>query len=125
MDMNKICVLCNEKIDDNDMGHNAEPIKTGRCCIGCNTTKVIPARLKALTEFDELESKYTDNEIMDITGMKSFEEDGNMRIRIRNDVTLKETIDRISAQIKAGEIKNFEGFKKIVIWGNGTVTIDV
>lgn len=26
-------------------GHNAEPVKDGRCCDDCNATVVIPARL--------------------------------------------------------------------------------
>ncbi len=29
-----------------DEGHNAEPLKNGRCCDTCNHTKVIPARLR-------------------------------------------------------------------------------
>jgi predicted HNH restriction endonuclease len=29
-------------------GHNAEPIAKGRCCGGCNDTRVIPARLARL-----------------------------------------------------------------------------
>jgi hypothetical protein len=30
------------------MGNNAQPVKNGRCCDVCNSTKVIPARIKEL-----------------------------------------------------------------------------
>ena len=51
------CVICNNKIDTNkywDKGHNAEPIKNGRCCSACNTTVVIPTRLNIMSRVDEL-----------------------------------------------------------------------
>ena len=48
----KDCVICGLKIEiitDGDFewteGHNAEPIKQGRCCTYCNDTVVIPTRL--------------------------------------------------------------------------------
>jgi len=48
------CVICKKKIDKQDFGngikweggHNAEPIKSGRCCTTCNDTKVTPTRLE-------------------------------------------------------------------------------
>jgi len=40
------CTICKEKVKG--FGHNAEPVKAGRCCELCNDTYVIPARLKAL-----------------------------------------------------------------------------
>lgn len=49
------CVLCRKEIDVQlspfgevvwTGGHNAEPIKSGRCCSTCNATRVIPARLE-------------------------------------------------------------------------------
>lgn len=41
------CSLCEGEYSD--YGHNPEPIKKDeeRCCTECNSTKVIPARLKA------------------------------------------------------------------------------
>ena len=48
------CCICNGPIDWHTtpegevywtQGHNAEPIKDGRCCTTCNGTKVLPARL--------------------------------------------------------------------------------
>lgn len=39
------CVLCYKKIKDK-YGHNADPIKSGRCCSRCNYILVIPFRLK-------------------------------------------------------------------------------
>tara|TARA_R100001163_G_scaffold53959_1_gene41260 strand:+ start:2145 stop:2318 length:174 start_codon:yes stop_codon:yes gene_type:complete len=39
----KICVLCKGPIADAH-GHNAEPIKKGRCCDDCNS-KVIAERI--------------------------------------------------------------------------------
>jgi hypothetical protein len=41
------CCLCDGYLDD-PYGHNAEPIKNGRCCSTCNYTAVIPMRLKLL-----------------------------------------------------------------------------
>lgn len=37
------CIICSGSY--RGMGHNAEPVKDGRCCITCNYTKVIPARM--------------------------------------------------------------------------------
>lgn len=46
------CCLCGEKIEKElsgwDEGHNAEPLRKGRCCEDCNATKVIPIRLMEL-----------------------------------------------------------------------------
>ncbi len=38
------CVICKEEYEG--YGNNAEPVKKGSCCDTCNTTTVIPARLK-------------------------------------------------------------------------------
>lgn len=38
------CCLCGG--DAGEYGNNAHPLKDGKCCDDCNTTKVIPARLK-------------------------------------------------------------------------------
>jgi hypothetical protein len=38
------CCICGEKIEG--YGHNAEPVKVGKCCRYCNEVEVIPARLK-------------------------------------------------------------------------------
>ena len=45
------CCLCNKEIEKNnisgwDKGHNAQPLKDGRCCDFCNYNKVIPARFQ-------------------------------------------------------------------------------
>lgn len=37
------CVICKGEITGH--GHNAEPVKNGRCCDLCNSIEVIPARL--------------------------------------------------------------------------------
>ena len=39
------CSICKGDIRD-DFGHNAQPINNGRCCDMCNTTFVIPCRIK-------------------------------------------------------------------------------
>ncbi len=42
------CCICKNKIKSENRvkGHNAEPVCKGKCCDFCNTSKVIPARLK-------------------------------------------------------------------------------
>lgn len=40
-----ICVLCGKYFEG--AGHNAAPVTEGRCCNQCNSTKVIPARIRA------------------------------------------------------------------------------
>lgn len=53
------CCLCNGEIEKKfntkrdiiwDSGNNAEPLKDGRCCDVCNTTKVIPERIKRMVK---------------------------------------------------------------------------
>ena len=44
---NGLCCLCGEELDD-PYGHNALPVADGRCCVVCNDTEVIPARLLAM-----------------------------------------------------------------------------
>jgi len=42
------CCICKKEIKkkgSQSRGSNAEPLKKGKCCDNCNTTKVIPARL--------------------------------------------------------------------------------
>jgi hypothetical protein len=42
------CCLCGNKIEVKGnwkCGHNAQPLKPGRCCCHCNSTKVIPVRI--------------------------------------------------------------------------------
>ena len=39
------CVICDNEIYT-EYGHNAEPVKDGRCCDMCNQTVVIPRRIK-------------------------------------------------------------------------------
>jgi len=49
METIKECVLCKGKIEG--YGHNPNPLsKTGNCCDECNTTKVIPERIKLVKE---------------------------------------------------------------------------
>lgn len=47
----KVCSICGEDIDVDpisgwDGGHNAAPVNDGRCCTRCNTTVVIPRRIR-------------------------------------------------------------------------------
>ena len=44
--VNMKCKICNETIFGH--GHNAQPVANGRCCEVCNTTKVLPARMKLM-----------------------------------------------------------------------------
>ena len=56
-----ICCICSEEIGDmiNDdgevywsTGHNASPVKAGRCCTTCNIRIVIPERLEGILDMD-------------------------------------------------------------------------
>lgn len=38
------CCLCGK--DAGEYGHNAQPIRDGRCCDACNDTEVVPVRIK-------------------------------------------------------------------------------
>lgn len=40
----KYCCICGKRIDG--YGHNAAPVKDGTCCDECNSTKVLPERLR-------------------------------------------------------------------------------
>jgi hypothetical protein len=41
-----ICVICHRAFEE--YGHNAMPVRSGRCCNVCNDAVIIPARLKRL-----------------------------------------------------------------------------
>jgi hypothetical protein len=43
----EFCVICDADIS---YGHNAEPLKAGRCCDACNMTHVLPFRLRLMME---------------------------------------------------------------------------
>ena len=40
------CSICKDEIKGH--GNNAQPINNGKCCYKCNSTKVIPERIKTL-----------------------------------------------------------------------------
>jgi len=44
-----ICIICKSEIEVEisgwSEGHNALPVKVGRCCSDCNALVVIPARI--------------------------------------------------------------------------------
>jgi hypothetical protein len=42
-----ICVICKKDISS-PIGHNADPVASGRCCDFCNVTVVLPARMKIM-----------------------------------------------------------------------------
>ena len=48
------CSICGELIGKEaggwEGGHNAQPINDGRCCVICNETVVIPARLNQISK---------------------------------------------------------------------------
>jgi hypothetical protein len=52
-DKRRTCCICGERFTG--MGNNPEPLggedPEARCCDDCNVSKVIPARLKALSYF--------------------------------------------------------------------------
>lgn len=49
------CCICGGKYEG--YGHNAQPIKNGRCCDNCNYEKVIIERLKVLRK-DEVVRRF-------------------------------------------------------------------
>ena len=54
------CCLCGKEIKGRE-SHNAEPLMSGRCCVDCNLTKVIPERIKLYKDNNEI----TDDVLMD------------------------------------------------------------
>lgn len=46
----KLCVICKEEYSG--YGHNAEPLRVGRCCNKCNFS-VIMERIKQIPEIPE------------------------------------------------------------------------
>ena len=47
------CSICEgpiEKVQDWDLGNNAEPVNSGRCCDTCNLMYVVPTRMKQMFE---------------------------------------------------------------------------
>ena len=48
----QVCVICGKEFVG--WGNNALPVADGLCCNECNYEKVIPARLKALTDHKSL-----------------------------------------------------------------------
>lgn len=42
----QICCLCGDEYTD--WGHNAQPVRDGRCCGYCNALIVIPMRMRRL-----------------------------------------------------------------------------
>ena len=60
-----ICSICSQPIppDRNGWtgGHNAEPINEGRCCGSCNTTVVVPERLRRIYARKDAKHESTKN----------------------------------------------------------------
>ena len=57
MSTDKVCCICGGSIDAHKTpegkvywteGHNALPVKDGRCCTQCNDNRVLPARFSGL-----------------------------------------------------------------------------
>ena len=57
-----ICCICDKEIEhmkteDGEVywkiGHNARPVKAGRCCTKCNIKVVIPERLEGILEMEK------------------------------------------------------------------------
>jgi hypothetical protein len=57
------CCICENEIQPTESGwehgHNAQPIRDGRCCCKCNARLVVPQRLDDIIEreIEELKSK--------------------------------------------------------------------
>jgi len=48
MDNNEVCTICKQQYEG--PGNNAMPYTTGLCCNECNALKVVPLRIKIITE---------------------------------------------------------------------------
>jgi hypothetical protein len=48
--INSKCSICNCSLPLKIMGHNAEPVAPGVCCVICNYTVVIPERLRMIED---------------------------------------------------------------------------
>jgi hypothetical protein len=49
----RLCCICAKPIPPHGiwvLGHNAQPVKDGRCCSVCNNVVVIPERLAIMRE---------------------------------------------------------------------------
>lgn len=58
------CVICNG--DYTGMGHNASPMRNGRCCLRCNERHVVPSRIYAhLAERMGISDTYADMSVKD------------------------------------------------------------
>lgn len=52
------CSICSNEIEVEpsgwDGGHNAWPINDGRCCSACNSSRVVPERIRRMTSKPKL-----------------------------------------------------------------------
>lgn len=88
------CVICGK--DFEGYGNNAEPCKKGLCCDKCNTSVVIPARIKAMKAGPKVESFKTRKELATkLTEYKNnnvpFKVSRSKTEGYRYDVTINET----------------------------------
>ena len=51
----KKCALCGKGYIG--WGNNAQPLKEGYCCDDCNATKVIPARVEEMNDWEKAHKK--------------------------------------------------------------------
>ena len=65
------CVFCDVEMNSIHDTHNPEPVKeSGRCCSHCNTTVVIPARLRQIfIELHEMSQEEADAAVNNIVEM--------------------------------------------------------
>ena len=58
------CCICNKEIEKQptgwDKGHNAMPVKKGRCCRFCNYSVVLPERLGIMSETNTIQPNQGD-----------------------------------------------------------------
>lgn len=61
-----ICCICNNPIGEEpegwEQGHNAQPVKDGRCCTTCNYTVVIPRRMNDMLSMTKRHTNTTEND---------------------------------------------------------------
>lgn len=105
------CCLCSKEVEG--YGNNARPLKEGICCDECNYSKVIPEKMKLVTQKDIQEF----NDIDDATLFKKMDIQENDRLK--NYQFTKRYWDTYCSSSGFGELKEKEDYNLLMdAWRN-------